>query len=359
MAESPNLVHSDEYKFNNSIDSLTADEHKPKLVQDSTTDVKLNLLANPVKITFYDNSSEQEPNKDKENDSPEFSSDNNSVKSESSSSSYQKTTHNHNETPNVPNVTFQSKPVSEGDQRFRKIELLRIFQELEEKGIRISTRYSMSSRLEDMEQEYEILRSLQNKRNGVKLYKNFLTNAVGAIEFMNESYNPFDFHLKGWSDHVSAGINDYDDVFGELYEKYKNSGQKIQPEMKLMIMLITSAGSFHAANTLLKNSPGLGDVVKNNPHFINNMTKKMVNSNDNPNMRPPPEFVPSENIKGPNPAEFLSKMRERTYGNQAPVAPPEPMSTRNTVVDSESVSEITSTTKRRGGNKKKGMNISI
>jgi len=36
------------------------------------------------------------------------------------------------------------------------------------------------------------------------------------------------------------------------------------------------------------------------------------------------------------------------------------MSTRNTVVDSESVSEITSTTKRRGGgNKKKGMNISI
>ena len=67
MAESPNLVHSDEYKFNNSIDSLTADEHKPKLVQDSTTDVKLNLLANPVKITFYDNSSEQEPNTDKEN----------------------------------------------------------------------------------------------------------------------------------------------------------------------------------------------------------------------------------------------------------------------------------------------------
>ena len=366
MAESPNLVHSDEYKFHNSIDSLSADDQKPQLVQESTTDVKLNLLANPVKITFYDNSSDHEdpqpPNKD--NDSPEFTSDE-SAKSNSSNSSTSPAHKTEQHTPNVPNVPFQPKAMTDGELRYRKIELLRIFQELEEKGIKLSSRYSMSSSLDDMEQEYEILRSIQNKKNGVKLYKNFLTNAVGAIEFMNESYNPFDFQLKGWSEHVSLGIDDYDDVFGELYEKYKNTGQKMQPEMKLMIMIISSATSFHAANTLLKDSPGLGNVVKNNPHFVNNLTKNMVNSNDNPNMKPPPEFVPSENIKGPNPAEFLSRMRERTMSATMPnttmasaTMPPEPLSTRNKIIDSESVSEITSTTKRKGG-KKKGININL
>jgi hypothetical protein len=342
MAQSPNLIHSDEYKFNNSIDSLEENQ-KPKLVQDTTTDIKLNMIANPVKITFYDNS-EQENNDVHKNVTPEFSSEEESYSSSSSSRSYSSRTKERYVPPPVNNV---------GDIRYRKIELLRIFQELEEKGIKLSTRYNIHSNIEDMEQEYEILRSIQNKKNGIKLYKSFMMNAVSGIEFMNESYNPFDFHLKGWSEHVSLGIDDYDDVFAELYEKYKNTGQKMEPEIKLLLMIVASASSYHAASTMLKDTPGLSDVVKNNPHFVNNISKKVMGGSSNTRMQEPPEFRPNDNISGPDTKEFLERMRNQTYQTI-----PTPINTRNKIIDS--VSEIDSTSKRRSkAAKKGGLNINI
>ena len=351
MAESPNLVLSDEYKFNNSIDLHSIDEHKPKLVQDTTTDVKLNLLANPVKITFYDNSEEN----DHKSVSSEFTSDEKQHQDDdshhsSSPSSRRSPVSSHKE----PKVSFQMPPIrNENEERYRKIELLRIFQELEEKGIKMSTRYSMSSKLDDMEQEYEILRSIQNKKNGVKLYKSFMLNAIGAMEFLNESYNPFDFHLKGFSEHVSLGVDDYDEVFGEIYEKYKDSGKRMEPEFKLCLMLMASASSYHCSQSMLKDTPSLRDMVKKNPHFVNNIAKKMTTE---PKIATPPEFIPNDTIKGPNAAEFLNRMRERSNQEQTI---PEPISTRNNRVESDSISEVTSTTKRKAGLKKKGLNINL
>lgn len=334
MANSPNLINSENYNFQNSIDSL--EEPKPKLVQDTTTDVKFNMLANPLKIDIL-NKSEEEEVESVKSDSVSFS-------SESSSSSSATTPRQTVKEPKEPKVNFVPPSIrNENELRYRKIELLRIFQELEEKGIRLSTRYSIHSNLDEMEQEYEILRSIQNKKNGVNLYKSFLMNVVSGLEFVNETYNPFDFHLHGWSEHVSLGIDSYDDVFGEIYEKYKNSGQKVEPEIKLVFMLVASASSFHAANSMLKSTPGLSDVIKNNPQFVNNISKKMMAETK---MREPPEFVPNDNISGADPKEFINKMYKSM---------PTPVNTRDKIIDS--VSEVTSTSKRRS--KKKGININL
>ena len=363
MVDSPNLIHSDDYKFNNSIHSVE-EEHKPKLVQETTTDLKLNMLANPVKITFYDNS---EPIlKEEDSVTSEFSSED-SVKISSSSIKDKESIEEEIKEPIKERQPFIPTPPplkTQNEIRYRKIELLRIFQELEAKGIKLTTHYSIHSNLDDMEQEYEILRSIQNKRNGVQLYKSFLMNMVGAAEFLNESYNPFDFHLDGWSEHVSLGIDDYDDVLGELYEKYKDSGERLGPEAKLCILLVTSATSYHAAKSMLKNSPGLEEAYRKNPHIVNNIAKSFTQ--DKPKIREPPEFIPSNDIAGPSPAEFMARMKERTQYtnnqvNEAPqytTAPPEPISTRTSKVI-DSISEIDSTSKRRGRPSKKTMNINI
>jgi hypothetical protein len=46
--------------------------------------------------------------------------------------------------------------------------------------------------------------------------------------------------LEGWSNTVLAGIDDYDSVFEDLYNKYKDR-VAVSPEVKLVFMVGTSA----------------------------------------------------------------------------------------------------------------------
>jgi hypothetical protein len=48
-----------------------------------------------------------------------------------------------------------------------------------------------------------------------------LITVISAMEFANKKFNPLQFNLDGWSEAINDGINDYDDVFEKLYEKYK------------------------------------------------------------------------------------------------------------------------------------------
>jgi len=119
-----------------------------------------------------------------------------------------------------------------------------------------------------MEAELKYHTDIQTKKNGVQLAKSFMCNAITGIEFMNDRYDPFGFKLKGWSDQVKLNKDDFDEVFGELLEKYKGNGKKMEPELKLAMMLIISAGSFHMAQSMTSNLPGLEDVIKNNPQLM-------------------------------------------------------------------------------------------
>ena len=42
-----------------------------------------------------------------------------------------------------------------------------------------------------------------------------------GLEFMNKKYNPFEIQLDGWSENVMENVDDYDEVFEELYVKYR------------------------------------------------------------------------------------------------------------------------------------------
>jgi hypothetical protein len=76
--------------------------------------------------------------------------------------------------------------------------------------------------------------------------------------------------VKGWSEQMKTNSENYDDVFGELYEKYKGPGTKMEPEIKLILMLGASAASFHATKSLTK-SIGLEGIVKGNPDIMSKL----------------------------------------------------------------------------------------
>ena len=56
-----------------------------------------------------------------------------------------------------------------------------------------------------------------------------LMAAVSAFEFLNNKFDPFDLKLDGWSESITENLDEYDDVFGELHEKY--GGKQMSPDL--------------------------------------------------------------------------------------------------------------------------------
>ena len=49
-----------------------------------------------------------------------------------------------------------------------------------------------------------------------------LMAAITGLEFLNSKFDPFDLKLDGWAEQVGENVDDYDEIFGELHEKYKS-----------------------------------------------------------------------------------------------------------------------------------------
>lgn len=150
----------------------------------------------------------------------------------------------------------EKKPVLTGQQlRMKKIEMLRKLCDLKTKGYKLSKEYDFNSSIEEMEYEYDLLKSFADRRNGIKLYKSTIINITNLVEFFNDKYDPFGAQLNGWSEHMSVEVDSYDDVLEELYEKYKGAGKSLPPEVKLLILIGFSASAFHFSKKHMSNMP--------------------------------------------------------------------------------------------------------
>jgi len=89
-----------------------------------------------------------------------------------------------------------------------------------------------------------------------------LVACVTGLEFLNKRYNPFEIQLEGWSENVMETQDDYDEVFEELFVKYRTK-MNVAPEVKLIMMLGGSAMMFHLTNSMFKSvMPNVNDVMK-------------------------------------------------------------------------------------------------
>ena len=159
-----------------------------------------------------------------------------------------------------------------------KFEYLRKLEALEKKGITLSKQYTMESNLSEMQGEYESLKSEAERKNSVKFQGKMLMAAITGLEFLNNKFDPFDLKLDNWSEQVHENINDYDDVFEELYEKYKDSAS-MAPELRLMFMVAGSGFMYHLSNTMFKSAlPGVGDIMRQNPDLMKQFTSAAMNT---------------------------------------------------------------------------------
>ena len=159
-----------------------------------------------------------------------------------------------------------------------KFKYLKKLEALEKKGVEISKKYNMESPLLEMQGEYETIMEEKNKQNSVKFQGNMMMAVINGIEFLNGRFDPFDIKLDGWGEQINENITDYDEIFGELYEKYKSKAS-MAPELKLMFQLGGSAMMVHMTNTMFKSSmPGMDDIMRQNPDLMRQFQSAAVNS---------------------------------------------------------------------------------
>ena len=183
-----------------------------------------------------------------------------------------------NEIPVNPDVEVPKTNLT-GEQLLKeKFNYLRKLETLEKKGVQLTKKYSMDSNLMEMMGEYELIMDEKEKENSIKFQGNMLSALINGIEFLNGKFDPFDFKLDGWGEQFNENVSDYDEIFGELHEKYK-SNAKMAPEIKLIFQLAASGMMVHMSNTMFKSSmPNMDDIMRQNPDLMQEFNKAAVSS---------------------------------------------------------------------------------
>lgn len=198
-----------------------------------------------------------------------------------------------------------------------KAELLYQFDRMEKKGFKLPKQFCMDSSLDEMKQEFERLKKDKEIDASVAFQRKMLLAFTTGVEFMNNRFDPFDVKLEGWSENVHESIDDYDEVFEELHDKY-SSKSKMSPEIKLLMMMGGSAFMFHLTNTMFKTSlPQMGDVLKKNPDLMKQFASATANT-----------MADSGNDKTGMSGMFAN-MFSQPHTNQAPI--PQNSNTTNTM----------------------------
>lgn len=198
------------------------------------------------------------------------------VKSEASSGSDDYDEDSGYENPNQRIAAEKSRIQSELDE---KREIIYQLERLESRGFAIPRKFTLSNDIEEMRTEYHRLVREKEVDASVRFQRKMLVGFVTGIEFLNTKFDPFDMKLDGFSESIHENVRDYDDIFEELHDKYKATGKKMAPELRLMMSIGGSAFMFHLTNSMFKATPmpGVEAVLKNDPALMRQFQASAMN----------------------------------------------------------------------------------
>jgi hypothetical protein len=159
--------------------------------------------------------------------------------------------------------------MSQDEEKKKKMELINKLNRLEGKGYTLTKRFTMDNALEEIQQEFDRLVDAKNLEASLRFQRQCMMGVVTGAEFLNSKFNPFDWDLDGWSESVHENIEDFDEVFEELYDKYKGRGN-MPPEAKLLMSLVGSGFMFHMSNSFFRSKTSnmtSADILRNNPEL--------------------------------------------------------------------------------------------
>lgn len=269
---SSNIHLEDLNSLENELNELVIDDFPMSSSSSSNSFIpKSDMFSEKPSVTFKDDV----PSQSQSQSQSQFKSDSMNEDNNKTWDGYDK----FNNIPLNPDKQFSSGPQLSKEELLReKFKYLKKLESLDKKGVELSKKYNMESSLTEMIGEYESIMEEKTKQNSVKFQANMLMAFVNGIEFLNNRFDPFDINLDGWSEQVNENITDYDEIFGELYEKYKSKAS-LAPELKLLFQLGGSATMVYMTNSMFKSSmPGMDDILRQNPDLMRSFQNAAVNS---------------------------------------------------------------------------------
>jgi hypothetical protein len=174
------------------------------------------------------------------------------------------------QTATGPSISLASNTrLSPDEERKKKVDLINKLNRLESKGYNLTKHFSMDNTLDEIQLEYDRLVDAKNLEASLRFQRQCMMGVVTGFEFLNGKFNPFDWQLDGWSESVHENIEDFDEIFEELYDKYKGRGN-MPPEAKLMMSLVGSGFMFHMSNSFFRQkfaNMDPNDIFRNNPQL--------------------------------------------------------------------------------------------
>ena len=222
----------------------------------------------------------------------------------------------------------------ESEKRKKKQQILFQLEKMRRLGIEGIKKFNMSSNLSEMEDELDRVKMERDAENSIKFQRKCLMAFVTGVELLNNKFNMLDLKLDGWSEQVHEGINEYNEVFEELHEKYKQKS-KISPELKLLMMLGGSGFMFHLTNSMFKSSiPGMDDIMKQNPDLMKQFANAAINQMENNEDKEAAQFFYNMNQQHGS----ADRQNQRPPSTQRTQSPPYRSQTSNQRVPSDAIS---------------------
>jgi hypothetical protein len=205
--------------------------------------------------------------------------------------------------------------MSEREQRRKKREMIKRLQEWYDNGqIKQLPSLNLDTPYDEVEDEYETALADKHKKDSIKLQGWWFITLVNSLEYANYALDPFGVNLDGWGEKVSEDLPEYEELFGELHDKYK--GGKLAPELSLLMRLGFSAAVVGFSNKALSSAaPGFADVIRQSPDLMNAFNDATVKALSQQS----PGFAFAANMVKPS-AENVAT----TFG-----PPPKPVETKN------------------------------
>lgn len=156
-------------------------------------------------------------------------------------------------------------PEEEAKEKQKYLTKLRRLEANDIKGARMT----MQNSLDDIKSEHDKLVDSRNLEASIRFQRNALMTFVTGVEMVNDKVGhrlPIKPKLKGWSESVHTNVEDFDEIFEELYDMYKDQA-KMHPLLRLAGTLGVSATMYHLTNTMAERSgvPGMSDLLNENP----------------------------------------------------------------------------------------------
>lgn len=195
----------------------------------------------------------------------------------------------YNSAPNMPNISIQKEStyyngqqnngfssvqlnsgMSPEQERREKNHYITQLQRLEKKGYPISKQFTIDMPIQEMKEEYERLTDAKKMEGSIQWQREAVVFAVNTLEMLNGNFPFLGLKLKGWKDSVQDKVESeqFDDIFEELYEKYKGKSY-MPPEIRLLFGIASSGVLCHYSNKMLESiqTPSVESVLRSNPEL--------------------------------------------------------------------------------------------